>query len=125
MIADYGIIRQAIMSNALKLDSLDLRDYTADRYRSVDDRPYGGGPGMLLKPEPLAGCIDEAKLSTPGPVVYMSPQGEMLNQSLVEELSVLPGLILIAGRYEGIDERIVETRVDREISLGDYVFSRR
>lgn len=78
---------------------------------------------MVMKPEPLAACIDAARISGPGPVVYLSPQGESLNQSLVEELAALPGLILLAGRYEGIDERIVESRVEREISIGDYVLA--
>lgn len=122
-VADYGVIRQAVEAGALKFDLMDLRMFAGDRHRSVDDRPYGGGPGMLMKPEPLAACIDAAKCSNPGPVLYLSPQGELLNQSAVEELATLPGLILIAGRYEGIDERIIETRVEREISLGDYVLA--
>ena len=122
-IADYGIIRQAVLAGALKYDSLDPRAFTGNPHRSVDDRPYGGGPGMVMKPVPLAACIDAAKRSNPGPVVYLSPQGELLNQSMVEELATLPGLILLAGRYEGIDERIVESRVEREISIGDYVLA--
>ncbi len=122
-IADYGIIRQAALAGALKFDSLDPRAFTGNAHRSVDDRPYGGGPGMVMKPVPLAACIDAAKSSNPGPVVYLSPQGELLNQSMVEELATLPGLILLAGRYEGIDERIVESRVEREISIGDYVLA--
>ncbi len=122
-IAGYGIIRQAVSAGALKFDSLDPRVYTTGPRRAVDDRPYGGGPGMVMKPGPLAACIDAARMSGPGPVVYLSPQGELLNQSLVEELAALPGLILLAGRYEGIDERIVESRVEREISIGDYVLA--
>ena len=122
-IANCGIIRQAALAGALKFDSLDLRAFARGPHRSVDDRPYGGGPGMVMKPAPLAACIDAARMSRPGPVVYLSPQGELLNQPMVKELSTLPGLILLAGRYEGIDERIVESRVEREISIGDYVLA--
>ncbi len=122
-IANYGIIRQAALAGALKFDSLDPRAFARVPHRSVDDRPYGGGPGMVMKPAPLAACIDAARASRPGPVVYLSPQGELLNQPMVNELATLPGLILLAGRYEGIDERIVESRVEREISIGDYVLA--
>jgi tRNA (guanine37-N1)-methyltransferase len=89
----------------------------------VDDRPYGGGPGMVLKPEPLSKCIDDAKETGLGPVVYLSPQGERLDQNKVQELSELDGMILVCGRYEGIDERIIDSRVDLEISIGDYVLA--
>ncbi len=122
-ITEYGITRNAVDKKALTLRRFDPRDFTEDRYRSVDDRPYGGGPGMLMKPEPLARCIDASLESNPGPVVYLSPQGERLTQSLVEELSVLQGINLLCGRYEGIDERVIESRVDREISIGDYVLA--
>ncbi len=122
-IARYGIIRQAVVTGALKFASLDPRTYASGPYRAVDDRPYGGGPGMVMKPRPLADCIDAARASAPGPVVYLTPQGEALNQSMAQELAALPGLILLAGRYEGIDERIVESRVEREISIGDYVLA--
>lgn len=122
-VAEYGMTRQAIDKGLLKLDLRDPRDYTRDRHRSVDDRPYGGGPGMLMKPGPLARCIDSAKVSNPGPVVYMSPQGELFNQDTAAEFAEYPGLTLIAGRYEGIDERVIETRVDREVSIGDYVLA--
>jgi tRNA (guanine37-N1)-methyltransferase len=122
-IVEYGITRKAIDSGLLRLNLWDLRDYSGNRHRTVDDRPYGGGPGMLMKPEPLARCIDAAKISVAGPVVYLSPQGEKLDQKLVEEFAGLPGLILLAGRYEGIDERVIETRVDRQVSIGDYVLA--
>ena len=122
-IAETGIIRQAIDIGALEFECLNLRDFTQNSYRSVDDRPYGGGPGMLMKPEPLSACIDSAKARLDAPVVYMSPQGDKLDQAMVEKLSLEPGLILLAGRYEGIDERVVKTRVDREVSVGDYVLS--
>ena len=104
-----GITRVAAAAGALQLALFNPRDYCQDRYRAVDDRPYGGGPGMVMKPEPLARCIDAARAALPGPVVYMTPQGRRLNQQMVRELSALPSLILLAGRYEGIDERIVES----------------
>ncbi len=119
----YGITRVAIESGDISLNLYNPRDYTSDRHRSVDDRPYGGGPGMVMKPEPLAGCIDAAKKAIQGPVIYLSPQGRVLDQELAKELSAYGGMILLAGRYEGIDERIVSTRVDMEISIGDYVLA--
>ena len=122
-IADFGIIRQAIDAGELTFDCFNPREFTEDKHRSVDDRPYGGGPGMLMKPEPLAKCIDSAKLKNCGPVVYLTPQGNKLNQNLVQELSSEPSLILLAGRYEGIDERVIQTRVDCEVSVGDYVLT--
>lgn len=126
-VLNFGITRQAIEKGLLKLDFWNPRDYTEDQHRTVDDRPYGGGPGMLMKPEPLARCIDAAKVSNsgskPGPVVYLSPKGDLLNQQLVEELADYDDLTLLAGRYEGIDERIIESRVDREVSVGDYVLA--
>ena len=125
-VVDFGITRQAIEKGLLKLNLWNPRDYTEDRHRTVDDRPYGGGPGMLMKPEPLARCIDAARDSStahPALVVYLSPQGELLSHKLVDELADYAGLMLIAGRYEGIDERIIENRVDCEVSIGDYVLS--
>ncbi len=122
-VIENGISARALDKGALKVKLWNPRDFTEDRHRTVDDRPYGGGAGMLLNPEPLARAIDAAKQENHGPVVYLSPQGEQLNQKLLAELAVLPALILLAGRYEGIDERIVESRVDREISAGDYVLA--
>ena len=122
-VRSYGISRIAIEKSGLSLDCFNPRDFTEDRYRTVDDRPYGGGPGMVLMVEPLAKCIDAVKARNAGPVIYLSPQGERLHQRLVAELSALPALILLSGRYEGIDERIVDSRVDREISIGDYVLA--
>ena len=122
-VIENGISARALDKGALKVSLWNPRDFTEDRHRTVDDRPYGGGAGMLLNPEPLARAIDAAKQENHGPVVYLSPQGEQLNQKLLAELAVLPALILLAGRYEGIDERIVESRVDREISAGDYVLA--
>ncbi len=122
-VLEHGISARAINSGALALKLWNPRDFTTDRHRAVDDRPYGGGAGMLMKPLPLARTIDALKAENPGPVIYLSPQGEKLEQRVVTELAELPALVLLAGRYEGIDERIVESRVEREISIGDYVLS--
>lgn len=119
----HGICAQAVSKGALRVQLWNPRDFTTDAHRTVDDRPYGGGAGMLMKPGPLARALDAARRENAGPVVYLSPQGERLNQPLLAELARLPALILLAGRYEGIDERIVQSRVEREISLGDYVLA--
>ena len=128
-IAKHGITRRALEEGRFTLKAWDPRAFTSDNYRRVDDRPYGGGPGMVMLPEPLQMCVEAAKarqreagVERPR-VVLMSPQGERLTEALVQELSAEPGLVLIAGRYEGIDERLVEKCVDREISIGDYVTS--
>jgi tRNA (guanine37-N1)-methyltransferase len=128
-LADHGITRRALDEKVFELKTWDPRDFTSDNYRRVDDRPYGGGPGMVMLPDPLQACIDaararqrEAGVEVPR-VVLMSPQGERLGEELVKELASEPGLVVIAGRYEGIDERLVQRSVDREISIGDYVTS--
>jgi tRNA (guanine37-N1)-methyltransferase len=124
--ASFGVLGRAIKQQQLKLQCFNPRDYTEDKHRTVDDRPYGGGPGMLMKVEPLAKAImaakDEAKVDTK--VVYLSPQGRQLDQQLVVNAAAdEKDLILIAGRYEGIDERLIESLVDEEWSIGDYVLS--
>ena len=128
-VARHGITRRALEEGRFELKTWDPRDFTTDNYRRVDDRPYGGGPGMVMLPEPLQACIEAAKarqreagVARPQ-VVLMSPQGERLTEALVRELADAPGLVIIAGRYEGVDERLVEKHVDREISIGDYVTS--
>ena len=125
----HGITRRALEEKRFELALWDPRNFTTDNYRRVDDRPYGGGPGMVMMAEPLQACIDAARaaqraagVATPR-VVLMSPQGERLNEAMVQELAAEAGLVLIAGRYEGVDERLVERSVDREISIGDYVTS--
>jgi tRNA (guanine37-N1)-methyltransferase len=125
----HGITRKALEEAIFELKAWDPRDFTMDNYRRVDDRPYGGGPGMVMMAEPLQACIEsavarqrEAGVERPK-VLLMSPQGERLTDALVRELSSEPGLVLIAGRYEGVDERLVQRSVDREISIGDYVTS--
>jgi tRNA (guanine37-N1)-methyltransferase len=103
---------------------VDIRDFATDKHRTADDLPYGGGAGMVMKPEPLVGALEHARERDPGaPRVLLSPQGEPLGQRLVEQLSEESGLILTCGRYEGVDERVRSGWIDREISVGDYVLS--
>ncbi|NKB61698.1 MAG: tRNA (guanosine(37)-N1)-methyltransferase TrmD [Gammaproteobacteria bacterium] len=120
---DFGITNQAVLKQQLDIQCWNPRDFALDRHRSIDDRPYGGGPGMLMKPEPLARCLDEVKRVAAGPVVYLSPQGKRLDQSGVRSFSKLPEMTLLCGRYEGIDERLIQTRVDEEVSIGDYILA--
>lgn len=124
-VASVGVLGRAIKNGLIQLNCWNPRDYTHDKHRTVDDRPYGGGPGMLMKVEPLRDAIHEARKSAGdnARVIYLSPQGQPLTQQAVRELAQQPGLILIAGRYEGVDERIIETEVDEEWSIGDYVLS--
>jgi tRNA (guanine37-N1)-methyltransferase len=124
-VTDLGITGRAVREGLLTFSAWNPRDYTHDRHRTVDDRPYGGGPGMLMKIQPLRDAIHAAKTAAPGKacVVYLSPQGEPLNQSVVESLASEQCLILVAGRYEGVDERLITVEVDREVSLGDFVLS--
>ncbi|MGI9318995.1 MAG: tRNA (guanosine(37)-N1)-methyltransferase TrmD [bacterium] len=118
---ENGITRVALDKGLIELGCYNPRDYTSDSYRTIDDRPYGGGPGMVMMAEPLAKCIDSVREKNSGPLVVLSPQGERLDQSLVTELAAMDQLAFLCGRYEGIDERIIDSRVDREISIGDYV----
>jgi len=121
-VAQSGVTRRAVDSNLLSVETVNPRDFATDKHRTVDDRPYGGGPGMLMTAQPLSDAIDEARRITTetSTVVYMSPQGETLDQGLVEELAAVKNLVLVAGRYEGIDERLIQQQVDREISIGSY-----
>ena len=125
----HGITRRALEEKLFDIATWDPRDFVEDNYRRVDDRPYGGGPGMVMLAEPLQACIDRAKARQRGAgvadprVVLLSPQGERLTQALVAELGRAEGLVLVAGRYEGVDERVVARNVDREVSIGDYVTS--
>lgn len=122
---DYGIVGRAKENGLVTLDFWNPRDYTKDKYHKVDDSPYGGGPGMVMMFEPLQMALQAARLanSEPPVVAYLTPQGKLLDQKLIIELTAQKRLILLAGRYEGIDERIVHTEVDTEISIGDYVLS--
>lgn len=119
-----GVVGRAFDAGLLVLKTWNPRDFTTDRHRTVDDRPYGGGPGMLMKVEPLQACIDAVRRENPeAPLVYLSPQGELLRQQRVVEASGWNSMILLCGRYEGIDERLIEQNVDQEWSIGDYVIS--
>lgn len=124
-VANVGVLGRAIKNGLLQLECWNPRDYTHDKHRTVDDRPYGGGPGMLMKVEPLRDAIQAARKSAgkDARVIYLSPQGQPLTQQAVQQMAKQPALILVAGRYEGIDERIIEMEVDEEWSIGDYVLS--
>lgn len=120
----YGVLGRAQDTGRLQLGAWNPRDYTTDRHRTVDDRPYGGGPGMVMKVEPLRATLAAARQAAPGAqVVALSPQGAPFDQARARELATCKALILVAGRYEGIDERVLDAEVDAELSLGDYVLS--
>ena len=122
---EFGVVGRAITRGLLGVGTEDPRAHTSDVHRTVDDRPYGGGPGMVLKPEPLIAAIRAAHARLPpgSPRLYLSAQGETFGQRHAQELARLPGMLLIAGRYEGVDERAVALGADRELSVGDYVLS--
>lgn len=124
-ITQYGITRRAVENQQISVNCWNPRDFTHDKHRTVDDRPYGGGPGMLMMVQPLTDAIDAAKAAAPGDckVVYLSPQGKKLDQAGVRQLAEINNLILVAGRYEGIDERVIKSHVDEEWSIGDFVLS--
>lgn len=120
----HGVLGRAADQGRLELVTWNPRDHATDRHRTVDDRPYGGGPGMVMKVEPLRSALQAARAAgAPASVVYMSPQGPPLNQARVGELAGRERVILLCGRYEGIDERLLELEVDEELSIGDYVVS--
>ena len=122
--ADVGVVGRARERGLVEVEAWNPRDYASGNYRRVDERPFGGGPGMLMLIEPLRACIAAARAAgQAAPLVHLSPQGERLTQATVRRLSALPRLLLLCGRYEGIDERLVEREVDMEISIGDYVLS--
>jgi len=126
-VTEYGITSRAVKRGLLKVNTWNPRDYTSDNHRTVDDRPYGGGPGMVMMAEPICAAITDARgefdPENPPLVVHLSPQGRKLDQGGVMELVQRQHLILIAGRYEGIDERVIDKEVDEEWSIGDYVLS--
>jgi len=120
----HGVTGRAIERGLLELHTWNPRDQARDRHRTVDDRPYGGGPGMVMQCQPLLDSLAAARAAgATGRVIQLSPQGRRLDQAVARELAAEPGLILVAGRYEGIDERFVELAVDEELSIGDYVLS--
>jgi tRNA (guanine37-N1)-methyltransferase len=127
---DFGIVRRAREAGLVKIDIHDLRAFTRDRHRTVDDRPFGGGEGMVLKPEPIFECVEQFKFApreeraaARQSVVLLSAQGRRFDQKLASDLAELERLVLICGRYEGVDERVGTHLADREISIGDYVLS--
>lgn len=140
-ITDYGITSRAINKGLLEVSLINPREFTQDRHQTVDDRPFGGGPGMVMKIEPLKAAIDSARIKLreaagsanekeiteePIKVIYLSPQGKMFKQAAAKQLALDPGyqnIVLVAGRYEGIDERLLEAEIDEEWSIGDYVLS--
>lgn len=128
-ITQFGVTGRACENNIFHVSTWNPRDFTADRYRTVDDHPYGGGPGMVMKAQPLEDAIISARkrqqqigIAKPE-VIYLSPQGQRLNHQMAARLSKTPGIIMLCGRYEGIDERLIIRQVDTEISIGDYVLS--
>ncbi|HBH36361.1 MAG TPA: tRNA (guanosine(37)-N1)-methyltransferase TrmD [Gammaproteobacteria bacterium] len=121
---ECGISGRALKQGLASINCWNPRDYTQDVHRTVDDRPYGGGPGMLMKVEPLRAAIDAARREVPhSRVIYLTPQGRPLTQDALQQFSTQSGVILLAGRYEGVDERLLETEIDEEWSVGDYVLS--
>ncbi len=123
--AQVGVVGRAQLRGLLRINAINPRDYAQDRHRKVDERPFGGGPGMVMMVEPLRTCIRalRAQVNDSAKVIYLSPQGTRLTQKKVETLGLESRLILLCGRYEGIDERLLQSDVDAEISIGDYVLS--
>lgn len=121
----FGVTGRAIERDIASVNVWDPREFARDRHRSVDDRPYGGGPGMVMSVEPLRSALRAARAAAPegSRRVFLSAQGRVLNHAIVSELAELPGLILLAGRYEGVDERLIESEIDEEVSIGDFVLS--
>jgi tRNA (guanine37-N1)-methyltransferase len=122
-ILEHGLLKRAVASGHVQIRLHDLRDYADDRHRTVDDRPFGGGPGMVFKPEPLFRAVEALKGEPSFPVVLLSPQGRLLKQTVAEELAQEARIILICGRYEGVDQRVAEYLATDELSIGDYVLS--
>jgi len=116
-----SIVRRAIERGIIKVNLINIRDYSEDRHKKVDDYPYGGGSGMLIKPDPVIKAIES--IDNPGIIIYLNPKGTLLNQRKVKELKTKDCITIICGHYEGIDQRIIESKVDEEISIGDYILS--
>ena len=123
-IKEEGVISRALKNSIISIREWQLRDFSRNRYKNVDDKPYGGGAGMVMQVQPIRDCLAKIKeLEPETKVIYLSPQGEPLNQKLVEKFAEFDSLTLLCGRYEGIDERVIENDIDYEVSIGDYVIS--
>ena len=123
-IKEEGVISRALKNSIISIRDWQLRDFSTNKYKNVDDKPYGGGAGMVMQVKPIRDCLAKIKELEPNTkVIYLSPQGQPLNQKLVEELTKFDSLTLLCGRYEGVDERVIENDVDFEVSIGDYVIS--
>jgi len=129
---DYGIVRRAREAELIEISVHDLRAFTSDKHRTVDDRPFGGGEGMVLKPEPIFKCVeslqvapreDRMRQGAHETVILLSPQGRVFTQTMAQELARLKRIVLLCGRYEGVDERVAENLADREVSVGDFILS--
>ena len=123
-IKEEGVIARAMKKSLISINAWQLRDFSSNNYKNVDEKPYGGGAGMVIQVKPIRDCISKIKQSSPNTkVIYLSPQGKKLDQKLVEELATFESITMLCGRYEGIDERVIENDIDFEISIGDYVIS--
>ena len=123
-IKEEGVVARAIKNSIISICEWQLRDFSSNKCKNVDDKPYGGGGGMVMQVKPIRDCIAKIKKQNPETkVIYLSPQGQKLNQNLVEKLASFDSLTLLCGRYEGVDERIIENDIDYEVSIGDYVIS--
>jgi len=120
----FSLAGRGLERDLWRLRAVDLRDFATDRHRSVDDTPFGGGAGMIMRPDVVARAVDAAReAGASGPLVYLTPRGERLSQAIVREWAAGPGLVLLCGRYEGVDQRVIEARGFREVSIGDFVLS--
>ena len=123
-IKEEGVIARAMKKSLISINTWQLRDFSSNKYKNVDDKPYGGGAGMVMQVKPIRDCISKIKQSSPNTkAIYLSPQGKKLDQNLVEELANFESITMLCGRYEGVDERVIENDIDFEISIGDYVIS--
>ncbi len=123
-IKEEGIIARAIKKSLISIHTWQLRDFSSNKYKNVDEKPYGGGAGMVIQVKPIRDCVAKIKQSSPNTkVIYLSPQGKKLDQQLVEKLATFESITMLCGRYEGVDERVIENDIDFEISIGDYVIS--
>ena len=123
-IKEEGVIARAMKKSLISINTWQLRDFSSNNYKNVDEKPYGGGAGMVMQVKPIRDCISKIKKLNPNTkVIYLSPQGKKLDQDLVEELATFESITMLCGRYEGVDERVIENDIDIEISIGDYVIS--